>query len=196
MRVYAIAGTIASGKSTVRKLLASKGARTFDCDERIHRYYSDIRSPVYAKVAVLFPKAVQDGRIDRAKLGAVVFKDRKKLALLESVVHPQVLADLAVWMRSVRRSKKTGVAEVPLLFEKNLADQFDGVIYVDVDTDVLLARIVSTYPMSRAQALTRLRLFAPKAFKIQRSNFIVANNAGLDELQKEVDRVWRKIKPR
>ena len=90
MLVLGLTGNLATGKSTVLKLLGKKGIKVFDVDERIHSYYRNKKSPVYKKVAAFFPECLGVGVISRKKLGSIVFYNKSKLKKLEKIVHPGI----------------------------------------------------------------------------------------------------------
>jgi dephospho-CoA kinase len=193
MPVFAITGNLASGKSSVLRMLSSKGAHIFDIDKKIHRYYRSRRSPVYRKIALLFPEALRGGRVCRRRLAALVFSDPAKRKELESAVHPQAIKELLAWVRRAKKGKGIFVAEVPLLFEKKLVSHFDGVIVVRTGKNILIRRIAKKYRLSKSQALNRLKLYLPVGEKVKKADFVVDNNRSRRELKKEVDFLWRKV---
>ena len=193
MAVFGLTGNLASGKSTVLKLLKEKGAVVFDADKKIHQYYKDRRCFIYKKIAAFFPQALQKGVISRKKLGGIVFADRKKLATVERIVHPIIITDILKWVRLARGKKRIYVAEVPLLFEKKLISYFDGVILVLAKQDILIKRIVEKYNLSKAGAKNRLSLYIPIREKMKDADFIINNSLSLKVLKKEVDLLWKKL---
>ena len=183
---------MASGKSTVLKLLKDKGAVVFDVDKRIHRYYRDKNSPVYKKITVVFPQCFKRGVISRKELAACVFSSKPKLKKLEKIVHPVVTKDLLKWLKE-RGGRRVCIAEVPLLFEKKLAGHFDKIILVKVTRQVLIQRIIKKYGFSKREAFNRLALYKPIKEKIKGSDFVIDNSMDFGRLNKEVDLLWRKI---
>ncbi|MFH1504643.1 MAG: dephospho-CoA kinase [Candidatus Omnitrophota bacterium] len=214
MSVFAITGSLCSGKSTVLKMFKDKGACIFDTDKKIHQYYKDRESSVYKKVIVAFPQALKKGKISRSCLGAIVFSNKKELKKLERIVHPAVTEDLLNWLDKAKNKKivypvrsplrgtcprqivSNGVyaAEVPLLFEKKLGQYFDRTILITAKKRVVLKRIAEKYNFSSAQALDRLALYIPVKEKVKKANFIIDNSLGIEELKKEVNLLWKKIK--
>ena len=195
MPVLGLTGNLATGKSTVLKLLKEKGAKIFDVDKKIHDYYKSKSSPVYKKVAVSFPECLRGGVISRKKLGSIVFSNKNKLNKLERLVHPVVIRDLLNWVKiSKRDKKKIYIAEVPLLFEKRLTRHFSKIILIVVKREVLINRIIKKYGLSKNKVLERLSLYRPVREKIKGSNFVVNNSLNFKRLEKEVDLLWKKIK--
>ncbi len=193
MPILGLTGELASGKSTVLKLLLAKGASTFDIDEKIHSYYRNRKSPVYKKTVALFPEAVAGGNISRKKLGKIIFSDRNRLKKLESIVHPQAIKDLQIWIQKSKNKKKIYVAEVPLLFERKLASCFEGVILVFVKKGVLRQRIIDKYKLSQDMVCRRLKLYLPIREKINKADIVIDNSSSLKDLKKEVDFLWKRL---
>lgn len=194
MSVFGLTGNPSSGKTTVLKLLKSKGAVIFDCDKKIHEYYRNKKSLVYKQITASFPKVLKKGVIQRKLLGREVFFDKRKLKELEDIVHPVIKSDLLAWINKVRFKKGIFVAEVPLLFEKKLESYFDGAILVLASVTSLLERLMEKYSISKEQALRRLSLYIPASEKIEKADFIINNNLGFLELKKEVNLLWKKLK--
>ncbi|UCD15720.1 MAG: dephospho-CoA kinase [Candidatus Omnitrophota bacterium] len=195
MPVFGVTGKLGSGKSTLLKLLSEKGARVYNVDRKIHQYYRDKNSRLYKKVAAVFAKALcKNKEISRKKLGEIVFADRKALSKLEKIVHPAVIKDLKLWAAANRKKRQVYIAEVPLLFEKNLQKFFDGVILVVANRETALHRIQSKFGISRKEAIRRLSLFMPDKAKKKRADFVVENNLTVKHLIREADILWRKIK--
>jgi dephospho-CoA kinase len=195
MPVLGLTGNLASGKSTVLKLLKAKGAIIFDADSRIHSYYRDKKSPVYKKVAASFPQCLKGRSISHRKLAGLVFSDRRKLKKLEAIVHPVIIKDLLKWVKERGTGKrKIYVAEVPLLFEKKLSGYFNSVVLIVAKQKVLIPRITKKYGFSKEEAVRRLSLYSPVREKIKSADFVVDNNSNSRQLKKEVDLLWRKIR--
>lgn len=193
MAVFGITGNLTSGKSTLVKFLKRKGAVVFDADSKVHQYYRDKNSEVYRRVSLFFPQAVKKGLISREELAKIVFFDKKKLYKLERIVHPFVIRDLKEWIREVRVKDGIFAAEVPLLFEKNLNDLFDGVILVFVKKDILLKRIIEKFNFSRSEAQDRLALFKSVKEKMSLADFVIDNSKGLNEFSIAMELLLNKL---
>ncbi len=193
MAVFGLTGSLASGKTTVLKLLKDKGAQVFYADRKVHRYYRDKSGPVYQAIAALFPETLDNAVISRKKLAGTVFSEPKKLKKLEAIVHPVVIRELAEWINKARQSRRVQIAEVPLLFEKKLSRYFEGVILVKAKQRILIQRIIKKYRLSRKAAVERLALFKKVEDKIKKADFIIDNNSGFKNLKKEVDLLWKRI---
>ncbi len=122
----AVTGGIGSGKSLLLQYVKEKGYPVFSCDEI---YRELIRTSEYAqKLSSVFPDACVDGRVDKAKLAAIVFNDEEKRRMLNALAHPLIMERLLKNMQTAQG--KTVFAEVPLLFEGNYEELFDECIVV------------------------------------------------------------------
>ncbi len=174
-------------------LLKRKGACTLDIDKAIHGYYSDKKSSIYKKISALFPGVATKNKIDRRKLGEIVFSDKKQLNKLEKVVHPAAVRELKKWVRKAGGKNKISVVEVPLLFEKNLEDIFDGTILVYAKRNVLLKRIKNKFKLSPSCVNKRLSAFKPVSFKSKKADFIINNSFGMETLKRDIDILWKEL---
>jgi len=193
MPVFGLTGNLGCGKSTALMLLKKKGASVFDADEKVHEYYKNKKGLIYKKVSALFPQVICGGEIDRRRLGKIVFSDRKSLLKLETIVHPYAVKDLKSWVKKARKSDGVCVAEVPLIFEKNLEGIFDAVILVNVKKSVLLNRIKNNLKLSAVKAAMRLKYFKPAGIKMKKADFIINNSFDMETLKKEIDILWKKL---
>lgn len=198
MLVIGLTGNLSSGKTTVLKLLKTKGALVYNCDQRVHYYYRNQKGPVYKKVASLFPESLKRKRICRKRLAQTVFSDHKKLIRLERVVHPVIIKDLVNWIKNCRRKfknkNKICVAEAPLLFEKKLQKYFDFVVLVKLKSQLQHRRINKLSGSQKVLARKRLSFYKPLREKIKGSDFVINNNANIKNLAKEVDLLWKNLK--
>ncbi|MFA5008183.1 MAG: dephospho-CoA kinase [Candidatus Omnitrophota bacterium] len=193
MPVFALTGNLGCGKTTALMLLKKKGASVLDIDEAIHNYYKDKKNNIYKKISALFPEAVAKRAIDRKKLGQIVFSDKKKLKMLEAIVHPVAIRDLKSWVKDSKQMHKVSIAEVPLLFEKNLEGIFDGTILVYTEKGVLLKRIINKLKLSKAAMRQRLSAFEPFSEKNKKADFIINNSFGMETLKREIDSLWGEL---
>ena len=193
MPVFGLTGNLKCGKSTVLALLRQKGARVFDADAKVHRYYNDKKSLLYKRIAKAWPGALKHNRISRKALGNLVFRDAAELRKLEALVHPVIIKDLKAWIKRQAKKKKVAVAEVPLLFEKKLQNYFSGVILVYVKKEILLARLQRRFTFSKKEAERRLALYLPVNEKIKKADFIVDNSLGFKNLRENVGMLWKDL---
>ena len=140
-----LTGNIAAGKSAVADVWRSMGATVVDADELARRAVEP-GTPAHAAIAREWGTWVleEGGALDRAALRQIVFADPDARARLEGIVHPAVAALRDEEYREARsRGEKLIVADIPLLFEVGMADEFDVVVLVDAPEEVRLARMVA-----------------------------------------------------
>lgn len=190
-----LTGGIGSGKSTVARLLAARGAVVVDADELAREALAP-GSEGLARVVELFGPDVlgRDGALDRAALAARVFSDPEALARLEAVVHPAV-AELTSRRRQAAGERAVVVHDVPLLVEKGLGDRYDLVVVVDAPDDVRLARLEAR-GMSEGDARARMAAQADRETRLAAADVVLANDGDLGRLEAQVEELWESLRTR
>ena len=194
-----LTGGIASGKSVVAARLAEHGAVVVDAD-KIAREVVEPGTPGLARIAEEFGPDViaADGTLDRAALGAQVFADPDKLAVLNGITHP------AIRELSQRRFAEAGEADpdavvvydVPLLTEARGKAEFDVVVVVSAPEDVRIERMVSLRGMSRDEATRRIRSQVPEEQRRALADILIESGGTLDETLARADEVWLDLRQR
>lgn len=188
--VVGLVGGIASGKSTVAKLLAERGAEVIDADALAHRELE--REEVRDRVAAEFGREVLDaaGRaIDRKALGKRVFGDREALGRLEAIVHPGVLRALDQAIEGGGTGRVV-VLDVPLIAETGALARCDEVLFVDASREVREARAREVRGWPAGELERREAHQQPLGEKRARASFIVRNDGDLAETRAQVERFW------
>ncbi|MEU7902477.1 dephospho-CoA kinase [Actinoplanes sp. NPDC049118] len=186
-----LTGGIGAGKSAVAQRLVERGAILIDAD-RLAREVVAAGTDGQAAVVEAFGPAVlgPDGELDRPALGARVFGDEAARRRLESIIHPRVRAR-TVELTASAAPDAIVVNDVPLLVETGLAPSFHLVVVVDADPAVRIERLVSLRGMTREQAAARIAAQADEAVRRAAADALIANDAGLDELDARVERLWQ-----
>jgi len=195
MHWLGLTGGIASGKSSVSRIFRELGITVIDADV-LARKAVEPGQPAWTQVVSEFGRDIQlpSGELDRKKLGALVFSDEKRRRRLEEIIHPRVREMMLAERERLRSAgAEIAVYDVPLLYEKNLASQFDAVIVVDCLEELQLARLMARDALSEDQARARLSAQMPLAEKRRLADYVIENNAGFDELRENVRRVLKKI---
>ena len=184
-----ITGGMGCGKSTVARLLESRGFVRIDSDaivrERVLR-----EAPVKAAIAVRWGSGVLDseGEIDRGAVAERIFNSDEERRWLEDLVHPRVFA---AWEEAFASApKERWAVEVPLLFERGLEKGFDFTVCVALSPEQQLARLEER-GIPRALAGRRISKQLPLAQKIDRSDFVLWNEGSPEFLEAQVDRMVR-----
>ncbi|MFJ9667059.1 dephospho-CoA kinase [Streptomyces sp. NPDC101219] len=188
-----LTGGIGAGKSEVSRLLVERGAVLIDAD-RIAREVVAPGTPGLAAVVETFGEEVlaEDGSLDRARLGSIVFADQEKLAALNSIVHPLVGAR-SKELSEAAPDDAVVVHDVPLLTENGLAPLYDLVVVVDASPDTQLDRLVRLRGMTEEDARARMAAQATREQRRAVADIVIDNDVPLDELTRRVDEVWAEL---
>ena len=195
MRVIALTGGIATGKSTVAAMLADRGAVVVDAD-RLAREVVEPAQPAFAEVVERFGAGVvaADGRLDRAALGTVVFADASARADLEAITHPRIAALMQQrLMEAMASSPPLVVADIPLLFERGRDSRFAETLLVYAPREVQLSRLRSRDGLSAQAAEQRLRAQMPVTDKRVLATWVIDNGGDLAATSVLVGEWWRDV---
>lgn len=186
-----LTGGIGAGKSAVARRLVALGAVLIDAD-RLAREVVAAGTDGQAAVVEAFGPALlgPDGELDRPALGARVFGDEAARRRLEGIIHPRVRARTAE-LTAAAGPDAIVVNDVPLLVEAGLAASYHLVVVVDADPAVRTRRLVATRGMSEEQATARIAAQADDAVRRDAADVVLTNNAGIEELDAQVERLWR-----
>lgn len=195
MLLIGLTGNIASGKSEVARMLGDRGATVIDADvlsreavepdtqalkDIVKRWGKDILSP--------------DGSLDRKALRRIVFADQNELDALNRIVHPGVtrLRD-----REIARARERGdaivVCVIPLLFERNLVEEYDAIVLVDAPRPLRLERLVATRGLDETEAMNMIAAQMPAELKRARADYCIDNDGSIEDLEREVDALWSSL---
>ena len=194
-----LTGGVASGKSTVARMLAEKGAELIDFDEMAHAV-QDPEGPVWREIIRHFGEEIlhEDLSIDRRKLGETVFADRTKRELLNRLVHPAIFAE---WQRRLaeiraRRADAIVVSDIPLLIEAGMKGMVDLVLLVYIAPEEQIRRVMARDGFNREEAERRLAAQMPIEEKLRSADIVIRNGGSPEETRRAVCRVWTELKIR
>lgn len=195
MLVVGLTGGICSGKSTVAAMFARLGAAVIDADRVAHEL-QEPGQPLYEAIVSAFGREVvgEDGRIDRRKLGAMVFADPKARARLEDILHPAIVEECE---RRIQEAGTSGAAvcllDAALLIESGRQARFDMVILVEASEAVQIDRLMARMGLSRDEALQRIRLQMPREEKRRHASLVIENGGPLEETERQVKAAWERL---
>jgi dephospho-CoA kinase len=195
MILIGLTGNIASGKSEVARMLADRGATVIDADV-LAREAVEPGTQALKDIIKRWGKEVlaEDGSLDRAALRQIVFADQMELDALNRIVHPGVtrLRDREI-ARARERGDQLVVCVIPLLFERNLVEEFDVIILVDAPRPIRLERLVATRELDHTDAMNMIVAQMPAELKRARADYVIENVGSIEDLERDVDALWSSL---
>jgi dephospho-CoA kinase len=192
MLLVGLTGGIGSGKSTVARMLAGRGAVVLDADS----FARDAVAPGtrgFRAVAERFPGAIApEGGLDRRALAEIVFGDEVARRDLEGIVHPAVRRSIAESI-AANADADVIVVESPLLVEVGNADDVDVVVVVTASDDARISRLQRERGMTPDDVRARFLAQGPVADKVAVADVVLDNDGSVDELRAQVDRLWEAL---
>ncbi|WP_423364600.1 dephospho-CoA kinase [Mycoplasma sp. P36-A1] len=190
--IIGLTGNIASGKSSASSYLKIKGYQIIDTDlitQQLYDYNAVFKKEI---VKIFTENIIVDNKIDKNKISQIVFDDKEKLKQLEEVAHNMIFDKS---MELVRESKnKLIIFDVPLLFESNFNKICDKVIFIYIDEEIQLKRLLLRNNYDLNYAKKRIYALQPQEIKVKKADFIIDNSTNLENLYRQLDSVMKNIK--
>jgi dephospho-CoA kinase len=191
LKLIGLTGGAGSGKSTVSDMLSELGAVVLDADEAAHAVYEPGSPGFDAVVREFGDQYVRDGRIDRARLGELVFRDESARHRLNAIVHPLVREWMAArTAEAALRDTEVVVQAVPLLFENGLERLYSTIVVVYVPEDVQLDRLVAGRGLNADRARGMIAAQMPIEEKRKLAHHVIDNSGSVETTRKQVERLW------
>jgi len=190
---YGLTGGIASGKSTVAGIFRELGFPVIEADRVAHQVMEP-GQPAYNEVVSAFGKDIlnADHRIDRKRLGAVVFNDREKLAQLNAIIHPRVEQEMEREFAQLAGKYAAAFVEAALIFEADLHKKLDGVVVAWCLPEQQLARLMER-GQSETEARKRIALQMPAAEKLALATEKIDCSGSLAQTRSQVEALAAKL---
>lgn len=192
-KIIGLTGGIATGKTTVSKILIEKGYKLIDAD-KIAREVVAINNPAYLRIVEEFGESIllEDKTIDRKALGNIIFNDNSSREKLNQITHPQIFKTIKLNIQKLCKEESIIFVDIPLLFEqfhlfKEYDIRFNEIVLVYVDEKTQIERLVKRDFISKEQALNKIRSQMPIVEKRSKSSKTIDNNGDVEELKKQVD---------
>ena len=190
-----LTGNIAAGKSSVAAVWKRLGGHVIDAD-RLAREVVEPGTPALAAIEQEWGAEVLDaeGGLDRGVLRELVFRDPEARVRLERIVHPAVreLRDREA-QQAEQRGDPLVIADIPLLFEVGMANDFDVIVLVESPESVRRERLVRDRGLDRAEAERIIAAQMPSELKRARADVVIANTGTPAELEARAEAVWREL---
>ena len=195
MLLVGLTGNIASGKSTVARMMVERGATLIDSDELARRAV-ERDTPAFRQIVRRWGSEVlaSDGTLDRGALRRQVFGDPSQLEELNRIVHPEVLRLRDRETAHAReRGERVVICDIPLLFEVNAVEEFDRIVLVDAPRPLRLERLVRDRGLQETEAMEMIASQMPAELKRARADYVIDNDGTRSALQRRVDDVWASL---
>ncbi|HKW95383.1 MAG TPA: dephospho-CoA kinase [Methylomirabilota bacterium] len=191
-----LTGGIATGKSTVNAMLASPSVRVVDADA-LAREVVEPGAPAYQQIVAEFGKEVlePDGRLDRTRLGEVVFADAVKRKRLEAITHPAIRARFQQIMADLERANFDGILiwDASLLVESGGMKNMDRVVVVTTDAATQLRRLTARDGSTEEAARARTASQMPLPVKARYGDYVIDNSGTREQTEARVREVYRSL---
>jgi dephospho-CoA kinase len=198
MFIIGLTGGIASGKSTVLRILEAEGVPVICLDE-LARAVVRRGAPALDDIRKTFGEEFigRDGELDRDLMARVIFRDPEKRRVLESIIHPRILQEVASIVRSLAENGHRMVVEdVPLLYEIGFEQWCDVVVVVYVPQDVQETRLIDRDRMARDHARARIQAQMPIEDKKKRADYVIDNSGDPESTRRQVLEILERIRAR
>ncbi|MEK4426576.1 dephospho-CoA kinase [Solibacillus sp. FSL K6-1523] len=191
--IIGLTGSIASGKSTVAKMLEAYKLPIVDAD-LVARQVVEPGTNTLQQIAEAFgPEVIAtDGTMDRAKVGAIIFHDEEKRAVLNGIIHPAIRAEM-IRQRDghVAKGEQTVIMDIPLLFESKLQHFVEKILVVTVSEKNQLDRLMKRNGLSMEEARARIATQIPVAEKEALADAVIFNNGTLEETAEQLEQILK-----
>ncbi|MBE3610168.1 dephospho-CoA kinase [Campylobacter californiensis] len=186
-----VTGSIGSGKSTVCTLLKLHGYSVIDADEIAHEVLQSLAD----EISIKFKDVVKNGKVDRKKLGEIVFADKDKLSWLEELLHPKIRDEIYAKCEILEDKNIFYFVDIPLYFErKGVYECFEKVVVVYASKEELIKRVIKRNELDSKAAKSRVNLQIDIEEKRKMANFIIDNSSDLLNLEASVNKFLNDLK--
>jgi dephospho-CoA kinase len=191
-----VTGSIATGKSTVARMLETLGAPIIDFD-LLARQVVEPDEPAWKDIVAFFGEQVlqEDRTIDRKQLSDIVFNDLVKRKKLESFTHPRIQERFVMQLTEITQQDPAAIVQVviPLLIELNLQYLFDKLVVVHIPQALQVQRLAERDRITEAAALNILQSQLSIDEKVKYADYVVDNHSTLDDTQRQVETLWQSL---
>ncbi len=193
MMIVGLTGSIGMGKSETAKMFREKGVPVFDADATVHALQAEGGRAILA-IEEAFPGVVESGRLNRGKLGDIVFADPDAKKRLEAIIHPMVAEErIRFFDLAASRNVPFVVLDVPLLFETGGNTACDKVVVVSAPADVQKKRVLARSGMTAEKFDHIVARQTPDADKRAGADYIIETDRGLDHARVAVSRIVNEL---
>ncbi|MDY6824788.1 MAG: dephospho-CoA kinase [Thermodesulfobacteriota bacterium] len=199
MIIAGLTGSVATGKSFAAKCFSRRGAIIIDADLIAHEVVEQGR-PAWQEIVDTFGRNIlqTDGRIDRKRLGGIIFNAPDRKEQLNRIVHPRVFEEISRRLAAINgdetQKKAVVLLDVPLLFETGMDRDISDIIVVYTPPDIQLERLMQRDGINREDALARINAQMPVEEKRPLADFVIDNSGTIEETESQVDAIFATLK--
>jgi len=197
MLIVGLTGGIVFGKTTIARMFQELGAQVIDADEIARKVVRPGEKAWQGIVEYFGPEILRDDlEINRKKLADIVFSNKEKLAVLNSITHPEITLMIKKQINQLKSKYQKNIiciVEAPLLFEAHLEDMMDKIIVVYLNREEQLKRLLLRNNLTREEAIQRIESQMPLEEKLSRADYVIDNCFSLQQTKKKVLQVWKEL---
>lgn len=192
--IIGLTGSIASGKSTVARMLKEFKLPIVDADI-VARDVVEPGTPTLAAIVETFGEGAlrEDGSMNREYVGQLIFHDPSKRKMLNDIIHPAIREEMIrrrdEWIAA---GEQTVIMDIPLLFESKLQHFVEKILVVSVTDEIQLERLMARNGFSKEDALARIRSQLPMSVKEQGAHAVIYNNGTEEQTKEQLESILRK----
>lgn len=189
--IIGLTGSIASGKSTVAKMMRDLGLPIVDADVVAR----DVVEPGTETIKMIVQQfgadiLLEDGHLNRPKLGDIIFHEPAKRKMLNDIMHPAIRAEMLRQRDAyLAAGEKHVVMDIPLLFESKLQHFVERILVVSVKEEVQLRRLMERNGLSKEDALARIRAQLPVSEKEKGAHAVIYNNEKIEQTEEQLKKI-------
>lgn len=190
-KVIGLTGNIGCGKTTVAHMFEDLGVEVIEADRIGHQLLE--KEKIKKRVVSIFTESVLNGKgnISRKKLRNLVFKDKKKLELLNSILHPLMVKEIKKKIRMSRSNLI--VVDAAVLLEAGWDSLVDKILVVTTPYHTQLKRVKDQSDLSPVEIKGIMEAQFPQSEKIKRADFVIENDGSIDKTREQVRKIWEKL---
>ncbi len=189
--IIGLTGSIASGKSTVAKMMTALGLPIVDADVVAR----DVVKPGTETLALIVQNfgediLLDDGNLNRPKLGDIIFHEPAKRKILNDIMHPAIRQEMLTQRDAyLEAGQKHVVMDIPLLFESKLQHFVERILVVSVSEEVQLRRLMERNQLSKEDALARMHSQLPMSVKEKSAHAVIYNNENIQQTEEQLIKI-------
>ncbi|HQR32401.1 MAG TPA: dephospho-CoA kinase [Blastocatellia bacterium] len=192
-----LTGGIATGKSFVLGVLREMDCEVMDADQTA-REVVEPGQPAFEEIVAHFGHEIvgENGKLNRVKLGAIVFNDADQREKLNSIIHPKVFEAQARWMAEVERRNPQAIViiDAALMIETGSYRRFDKVVVVHCEPEIQLQRLMARNNLTQEEAMARISAQMPSAEKLKFADYAINTSQGYEDTRRQIESLYEQFR--